>query len=478
MDYDVLIIGAGVTGAATAYELAKTDLKIGVIERMEDVCEGTSKANSAIVHAGYDAKPGSLKAKLNVEGAALIPQLAEQLGFDYKNNGSLVLCFDEEHRPGLEELLQRGITNGVKDLRIIEKDEIKRLEPHVSDEVVCALYAPTAGVVCPFGLNIAMAENAADNGVQFIFNEPVTKIEKIDGGWKVNDKYTAKALVNAAGVYADDIHNMVCEDKIHITPRRGEYMLLDRAAGPLTDMTLFQQPTPAGKGVLITRTVHGNILIGPNAQAVDDADDVSTTTEGLAEIREKASRIIKDIPFNKVIRTFAGLRATPDGGDFIIQESAPGFFDAAGIESPGLTAAPAIGKMVAGLVEEKLQPGKKENHIDTRKGFVNVRNISKEEWDALIEQDPDYGVIICRCETVTVGSIKDACRRSVPATTLDGVKRRVRAGMGRCQAGFCSPKTMEILCEETGKPMDEICLGKKGSELVKGRVKEGLRHGK
>ncbi len=477
MDYDVLIIGGGVTGTAIAYELAKTDLNVALIEKEEDVCEGTTKANSAIVHAGFDAKPGTLKAKLNVEGAKLMPELAKLLDFDYKNNGALVLCFDEEHRPGVVELYERGLANGVEGLQILEKEQVKALEPNVSDEVVCALYAPTSSIVCPFGLTYAFAENAADNGVQFIFNEPVETIEKIDGGWKVNGKYTTKTIVNAAGVYADGIHNDVCPEKIQIIPRRGEYTLLDRSTGNLCSHTLFQLPTKAGKGVLITPTVHGNIMIGPNAQEVENKENTNTTPEGQAEIRQKALKTIPNIPFNKTIRTFSGLRATPANGDFVIAESADGFFDAAGIESPGLSSAPAIGKMVSGMIEEKLKPGKRENYKADRKGFVNVKKLSKEEWEKLIEKDPDYGTIVCRCETVTAGSIKDALTRSVPAVSLDGIKRRTRAGMGRCQSGFCAPRSMAIMSEVMNIPMEEIRLSNQKSKLITGKVKEDLKHG-
>lgn len=476
MDFDVLIIGGGVSGCASAYELAKTDLRIGVIEKEEDVCEGTSKANSAIVHAGFDAKPGTLKAKLNVEGSRLMPELAELLEFDYKNNGALVLCFDEEHRPELEALYQRGLDNGVEKLQILEKEDILALEPNVSQDVVCALHAPTSSIVCPFGLNIAMAENAADNGVQFLFNEPVETIERTEDGWTVNGKHTAKIVINAAGVYADEIHNSVCDDTIRIIPRKGEYMLLDRSAGNLCSHTLFQLPTKKGKGVLITPTVHGNILIGPDAVAVDDKDNTSTSVEGQADVRQKAGKTMPDIPFNKVIRTFSGLRATPESGDFIIQESAPGFIDVAGIESPGLSSAPAVGRMVARIVEEKLHPGQRENYIAGRKGFKKVKDMPKEEWNALIEEDPDYGTIVCRCETVTAGQIKDALSRSVPAVSLDGIKRRVRAGMGRCQAGFCGPRSMEIISQVCGIPIEDVRLSGKKSKMITGKDKEGFRH--
>lgn len=474
MDFDVLIIGAGVIGSAIACFLAQTDLKIGVIEREEDVCTGTSKANSGIVHAGFDALPGTLKARFNVEGSKMMPELAKRLHFDYENNGALVLCMDENQRQGIEELYARGLDNGVSDLQILEKEEILKLEPNVNPEVVCALYAPTSSIVCPFGLTIAMAENAVDNGVKFIFNEPVETIERIENGWRVNDHYTARVLVNAAGVYADEIHNQFADQKMHITPRRGEYLLLDRSVGDLCHRTLFQLPTPAGKGVLITPTVHGNIIVGPNAHEVETKESTNTTADGQEEIKQKALKTMTDIPFNKVIRTFSGLRATPDGHDFVIAESAPGFFDAAGIESPGLTSAPAIGKYVAELIADKLNAGKNPDYIDERKGFVDVKKLSDEEWNELIHQDPAYGVIVCRCETVTAGSIKDALCRSLPARSLDGIKRRVRAGMGRCQAGFCAPRSMEIMQEILGIELDHIQLTNARSKMITSKIKEGI----
>lgn len=478
MNFDVLIIGAGVVGSAIACFLAQTNLKVGVIEREEDVCAGTSKANSGIVHAGFDAMPGTLKARFNVEGSKMMPELAHRLNFDYENNGALVLCMEENGRKGIEELYQRGLANGVSDLQILEKEEILKLEPNVNPDVVCALHAPTSAIVCPFGLTIAMAENAADNGVQFIFNEEIETIERTNEGWRVNGRYTAKVLVNAAGVYADEIHNQFAPCKMHITPRKGEYLLLDKTASNLCHCTLFQLPTSAGKGVLITPTVHGNILVGPNAHEVETKESTNTTASGQDEIKQKALKTIKDIPFNKVIRTFSGLRATPDGGDFVIAESAPGFFDAAGIESPGLTSAPAIGKHVAQMIAEKLNADRNPNYIAQRKGFVDVKKLSDEEWNELIQQDPAYGVIVCRCETITAGSIRDALTRSLPAHSLDGIKRRVRAGMGRCQAGFCTPRSMEIMQETLGIPLDQIQLTNSKSKMITSKIKEGIQDGK
>lgn len=478
MDVDVLIIGAGVVGSAIAYYLAKTDLKVAVIEKEEDVCTGTSKANSGIVHAGFDALPNTLKAKFNVEGAHLIPELANLLNFEYKQNGALVLCFDETLRDHVEDLYQRGIANGVTDLRIIEKDEILKLEPNVNEDVVCALYAPTSGIVCPFGMTIALAENAADNGVQFVFNEAVETIQRVKEGWLVNDHYHAKVLVNAAGLYADEIHNQFVNQKIKITPRRGEYLLFDRTAGDLCTHTLFQLPTQKGKGVLITPTVHGNLLVGPNAQAVETKENVNTTALGQAEIKSKATMTIKHLPLNQVIRTFSGLRATPNGPDFIIGETADHFYDAAGIESPGLSSAPAIGKYLASLICDQLNAKENPDYKATRKGFIDVKQLSDEQWNALIQQDPAYGIIVCRCETITAGSIRDALTRSLPARSLDGIKRRVRAGMGRCQAGFCLPRTMEIMQEQLGLSLEEIQLTNAHSKLITSKVKEGIHDGK
>lgn len=471
-NFDVLIIGAGASGAAIARELARTDLKIGVIEKELDVCEGTSKANSGIVHAGYDAMPGTLKAKLNVQGAKLIPQLARELEFAYHNNGSFVLCFEQEQRPALQELYERGLANGVEGLQILEREKVLEMEPHLTSKVVCGLYAPSAGVVCPFGMTIALAENAADNGVEFIFGEAVSRLSKTRHGWLVNGKYEARYVINAAGLYADRIHNLTGAKEINLRPRKGEYFLLDKAVGTLAHATLFQQPSTKGKGVLVAPTVHGNLMIGPTADFIEDKEGVNTTAQGLEDVRRQASVTMEDIPFNKVITSFAGLRAVPADGDFIIEESLAGFIDVAGIESPGLTSAPAIGKMVADMVRNRLHPGENAHFNPRRKGFINVSELSKEEWRKLVMRDPEYGKVVCRCETITAGEIRDACRRSIPARSLDGVKRRVRAGMGRCQAGFCSPRTMEILAEETGIPFEQIRKSGEGSTLITGKDKE------
>ena len=469
----MIIIGAGVTGSAIARELAKFEMKIAVVEKEEDVCSGTSKANSAIVHAGFDAVPGTLKAKLNAEGNRMMEELAKELDFPFRRNGSMVLCFSEDEKAGLEELLEKGKTNGVEGLRIISGGEAKEMEPALSDDVAYALYAPTGGIVCPFGLTVALAENAADNGVEFLFNREVTAVEKTEEGYTVHTvqgDVSAKYLVNAAGVYADRIHNMVSADQIRIIPRRGEYVLLDKEAGNLVSHTIFQLPGKMGKGVLVTPTVHGNLLVGPNAADLDDKEDTSTTAEGLDEIKEKALKSVKAIPYRLTITSFAGLRAHEVNDDFVIGEAedAEGFFDAAGIESPGLSCAPALGRYVAGMVAEKAGAKKNTAFKGTRKGFVRAAELDPKERGKLIAENPEYGNIICRCENISEGEIRDAVRRTPGAVSLDGIKRRVRQGMGRCQAGFCTPKAMSILAEELHMDVRDVCKNRKGSEFLKG----------
>lgn len=478
--YDVLIIGAGVTGCAAARELSRYRLKIGVLEKGEDVCSGTSKANSGIVHAGFDARPGSLMARLNVEGNAMMGELSKTLDFPFRRNGSLVLCFDKEKEGMLEVLKAQGEANQVPDLQILTGEEARALEPNLSHEVTAALYAPTGGIVCPFGLTIALAENACTNGVEFMFQTEVRQVEKITGGFRLvtdGGTYETRCVINAAGVYADVFHNMVSEKKIHITPRKGEYYLLDRNTEGFVDHTIFQLPGKYGKGVLVTPTVHGNTLVGPTATDIEDREGTNTTREGLEEVAVKASLSVEGLPMRQVITSFAGLRAHEDGGEFIVEEAAdaPGFFDCAGIESPGLSSAPAIGKLLEKLVTRKLQPEKKENFLETRKDVVNPFLLPQEERNELIRRHPEYGNVICRCEKVTEGQILDAIHRPLGAKSLDGVKRRTRAGMGRCQAGFCSPKTMEILAREWKIPMDQVTKCGGNSRLIVGTNKDRLQ---
>lgn len=475
--FDVIIIGAGVTGCAVARELSRYDCSVIVIEKDEDVCCGTSKANSGIVHAGYDAKPGTLKAKMNIRGNEMMTSLCEELDIPFKRIGSLVVCTDESLRSGIEELYARGITNGVPDLKILESDEVRELEPNISDDVVCALYAPTAGVICPFRLNIALAECAAQNGVEFKFDTQVTNIRSDGDQWiiETSDKtYNARAVINAAGCHADDIHNLVSENKLHITPRRGDYMLLDRSLEGFVKHVIFPQPTKMGKGILVTPTVHGNTLVGPTAVDIESKDEAPVTAEGLVKVQEGAVKNVKGLPLKQVITGFSGLRAHEDGGEFILEEAegCPGFFDCAGIESPGLTACPAIGEYMASLVSSKLSLKQKDNWNGICKDVIRPFELPPEERENLISDNPEYGRIICRCETITEGEIIDAIRRPLGAKSLDGVKRRTRAGMGRCQGGFCSPRVMDILSRELGIPLEAITKSGGNSKIVTGRTKD------
>lgn len=499
--YDVVIIGAGVNGCAIARELARYQLKTAVLERCADLCEGTSKANSGIVHAGHDAKTGTLKAELNVAGSRMMKALSKELDFPYQQNGSLVLCFDEQDRDQLEELKKRGEANGVEDLRIIERKELLTLEPQIGERAVAALLVPSGGIVCPFGLTIALAENAAVNGVEFYLNTEVTGIEaccmECDdesgngvSGYRIAAKnadgaeqsFETRIVVNAAGVYADRIHNMVSEQKITIEPRKGEYLLYDKSVGNVVSHTLFQLPTAFGKGILVTPTVHGNLLTGPTATDQEDKEGIDTTGNGIGTIKEKAALSIREVPLKQVITSFAGLRARLTeraalynqrglyecDGDFMIGEvpDAKGFFDVAGMESPGLSCAPAVGVYVAEMIAEQLKPAENKAFVAGRKGIPSMALASDEERQELIRKNPLYANIICRCEMVSEGEILDAIHRPLGAKTTDGVKRRTRAGMGRCQSGFCNPKVVEILARELAVDASEINKAQKGSYHV------------
>ena len=481
--FDVVIIGAGVTGSAIAREISRYKLKACVIEKEEDVCNETSKANSAIIHAGFDAVPGTEKAKLNVIGNSMMDQIAEELDIPFKRNGSLVVCTKEQDPEGLQMLMERGRKNGVPDLQILNREELLKKEPNLADDVTCALWAPTGGIVCPFHMTMGYAENAYENGVQFFLNTKVEKLEKTEAGFTIrvhhvdngNDEMIeTKIVVNAAGVYADEINNQLSDRKLHITARKGEYMLLDKTVGDYVKSTIFQLPSKMGKGVLVTPTVHGNLLVGPTAVNVEDKDAVNTTMAGLDQIARVSSRSVKNVPFRQVITSFAGLRAHEDGDDFIIGEApdVKGLINAAGIESPGFSSAPAIGVAVAELVRDILNVEEKPDFNPIRHGILDPDTLSLGERNELIKENPAYGNIICRCEMITEGEILDAIHRPLGARSLDGVKRRTRAGMGRCQSGFCSPKVMEILKREVPMSVDKIGKNGVGSEFIVGENKE------
>lgn len=475
--YDAVIVGGGAVGCAVARWLSRYRLRICLAERGEDVCVGTSKANSAICHAGFDAPIGSAKARFNVAGSRMMEALSLELDFPYRRCGALVLCFDEADIPRLEELKRRGERNGVEGLTVLDRASLRRQEPRVSPEAAAALYAPTSAIICPFGMTIALAENAAANGCEFRFDTEVRRIRREGGHFLLETNrgtLESRVVIAAAGVYGDALHNQLCETKLTIVPRRGEYCLLDRRDGELVQHTIFQLPSAMGKGVLVSPTVHGNLLVGPTAVDQEEKDCTATTAAGLRRVAETAARSVPSLPMRDVITSFAGLRAHLTGGDddFIVGESADGFFEAVGIESPGLSSAPAIGRYLAELAAAKLDAAEKADFIPERRDIPRPREMDLAARQALIEKDPAYATVVCRCEQITEGEIREAIRRG--ARSLDGVKRRVRAGMGRCQGGFCTPRVLELLHQELGVPMTELTKGGGESRLLAGRTKEVL----
>lgn len=476
MKYDVAVVGAGVIGSLIARELSRYNIKIALVEKCNDMAMGTSKANSAIVHAGFDAKPGSLKAKLNVEGTALMPELCKKLSVPFKPVGSLVVAFSDEETETLNELLERGRINGVPGLEIYDSEKLRTAEPNISDEAKAALWAPSAGIVCPYELTIAAAENAVVNGVDFIRNFEVKEINYSDGSFSVSDGeniINTDYIINAAGVYCDEIASLIGDNSIHTTPRKGEYMLCDKSVGKLANHTIFQCPSKMGKGILVTPTVDGNLLLGPSALDIEDKNDVSTTSDTLSEILEIAKKSVPSLTTREVITSFAGLRAHCSKNDFIIEPSEKNeqFINVSGIESPGLSSAPAIALYVKDIMLSKINAEAKSDFVEDREEPVRFRHMTNEERKALIEKNPSYGRIICRCETITEGEILDAIHAPAGARDVDGVKRRTRAGMGRCQGGFCGSKVVELLAKELGVEINEItkCGGK--SKILYERTK-------
>ena len=453
MDTDILIIGGGVIGCAVARELSRLEASLTLIDRAWDVAEGASKANSGIVHAGFDAKPDSCKAQYNVEGNRAFPAYCEEVGAPYVQAGALVLAFDEAQRAHVEKLLTQGRANGVEGLRIVERDEVLAMEPHTNPDVLCALFAPTSGLTSPYELTCALADQAAVNGVRFHFGVEALQIAKTAEGFRVNTNdgdLHATILVNCAGVFSAALHNQISDKPLTIVPRKGEYYLLDHEIQPMFSRTMFQTPTPMGKGVLVSPTAHRTLLLGPSAQDSSDALDVSTTADALATVRNKAALTWPAETLRTVITTFAGMRAHEVGDDFVVgaTQGASGAYEAVGIESPGLTAAPAIAKALYRQIAQEQGLRHKAVFLPAPKRNKPFSEMDMQERQAAFEQNPEYGNILCRCEQVTEAEIRAAIRRPVGAKTLDAVKRRTRAGMGRCQGGFCSPRVMEILAEE------------------------------
>ncbi len=476
MKYDVAVIGAGVIGSLIARELSRLNIKVALVEKHNDMAMGTSKANSAIVHAGFDAKPNSLKAKFNVEGTALMPELCKTLSVPFKPVGSLVVAFSDEEVETLNELLERGNINGVPGLEIYDRQKLREAEPNISNEAKAALWAPSAGIVCPYELTVAAVENAVVNGTEFIRNFEVKSIIFNNNEFVISDgnnEIHADYIVNAAGVYCDEIAALIGDTSIHTMPRKGEYMLCDKSVGKLANHTIFQCPSKMGKGILVTPTVDGNLLLGPSALDIDDKEDIATTANALLSILETAKKSVPCLTTREVITSFAGLRAHCDRNDFIIEPSKINeqFFNVAGIESPGLSSAPAIAVYVKNMINEKIGAEEKSDFIAEREEPVRFRHMSNEERKELIKKNPAYGRIICRCETITEGEILDAIHTPAGARDVDGVKRRTRAGMGRCQGGFCGSKVVELLARELGVEINEITKCGDKSKLLYDRTK-------
>lgn len=445
--FDVLIIGAGITGCFIARELSKYNLNVLVVEKNNDVGNETTSANSAIVHSGYDPLPGSLKAKLNVEGNAMFDKVCEELDVSFKRIGSITVALDEKEVEILKSLQERAKQNGVETI-LLSKEELLEKEPMLSSGVVAGLLAPTAGIIDPFNLSVHLMENAIDNGVKLILEEEVTKITKENDIFIVNDKYQAKIVINATGVMGDLVNELVNDKTFDIMPRKGQYYVFDHFKRPFVNHTLFMVPSEKGKGVLISPTTSGNYLVGPSANLVA-RDEKSTDKVTLNKVKQQANYMIENIPYYETIRTFAGLRATPSTHDFIIEESnTENFINVVGIESPGLASSPAIAKMVVeDILAKKIDLVKKDSFNPYVKKYVKLKNMSIEERQNYFKLNKDYGTIVCKCEQVSKGEIIDCLNRSCPPRSIKGLKRRLRVGFGKCQGGMCQSVALEILAD-------------------------------
>ena len=477
MKYDVVVAGAGVSGAMVARELSRYQLSVCVLEKENDVACGASKANSGIVHGGFDPEPDTLKAKLNAEGVALLYEAAKMLNVPCKNNGSMVCAFSEEENAAVYELYERGLKNGIEGLSVISGDEARKIEPNLSEKITKVLLVPSAGIICPYALTVAAVGNAMDNGVELKRNFEIASISHDENGFVVKssdgEEVEAKFFVNCGGNHADEIAEMIGDRFYDIIPRAGEYLLLDKQEGVRVTHTIFQTPSKEGKGILVTPTVDGNLLTGPTASKVNDPEATETTVEGLAIVQKLAAKSVPSVNFRQVITSFTGVRSSEKNGDFIIEESkkVKNFVHVAAIDSPGLTSCVAVAKYAVNILKNcGLELVEKADWDGTREDTHAFRHMSFEEKNAFIKENPAYGKIVCRCETVSEGEIRDAIRRNPQAWDLDGVKRRTRSGMGRCQGGFCSPYVMRLIAEELGMDMENVTKTGKGSEPLTGKI--------
>lgn len=475
--YDVIIIGAGVNGACIARNLSKYKLNILVIEKNGDVGDGTSCANSAIIHAGYDPHPGTLKAELNVLGNEMYEEICKDLDVEFERNGSLTIATNDEEMESLYKLLENAKKNNVK-AEIIDSVKLFELEPYVTKKAIGALYAPTSGIINPFELCVALMENAMDNGVELKLNEKVKELSKTEYGYLVTteyDKYKTKVVINCAGLYGDTIQNFINEEKVEILPRKGEYYLLDHFADGFVKHTLFSVPSSKGKGVLVAPTTSGDYLVGPSSDFVNDKEDISTNKDVLDNVLKEAYRLVDNVPMQHLIREFAGLRAYHESNDFVINEPQKGFINVIGMQSPGLSSAPAVAVKVEKMLKNNLELVDNEKYIKTRRPLYRLKKKTVEERDKMIKENPLLGRIICRCEQISEGEIVDAIHRKCGATTVKGVKKRVRPGYGKCQGGYCQTLVLKILARELNKDMKDINFKNRGSYILcessKGEIK-------
>ncbi|ATD49676.1 NAD(P)/FAD-dependent oxidoreductase [Clostridium perfringens] len=466
---DIILIGAGVVGCSIARELSKYNLDVLVVEKNSDVSEGVSKGNSGIVHAGYNEKIGTLKAKLNIEGNKMFDDLSRDLQFPFKRNGAFILAFSDKDMKTLESLKEKGEKLGIEGLEILTREEALNIEPNLNKEIVGVLNVKTSGIVSPYEMTIALAENAAENGVEFKLNSKVTSIEKISEGYKVtlNNKeiVNGKLIINASGLEGAFLNNLVSMSKREINPVKGEYCLFDKVAGAMINKTLFQVPSKLSKGVLVTPTAEGNLLVGPNAV---EGKTLETSREGIDEILDKSKKSVEELPLARILNTFSGIRPKTKGGDFIIEEveDAKNFINVIGIDSPGLTAAPAIGVYVVNMIKDKLDLIEKKNFKKTREKIARFAELSLEEKNRLIKEKPAYGHMVCKCEFVTEGEIVEAIHRPIPALTVDAIKRRTRASMGGCQGIGCTLPISKILSRELGIDISDINKNSEGSPVI------------
>ena len=477
---DVIVIGAGVVGSLLARELSKYQLSVHVLEKENDVGNVTSMANSAIVHSGYDPVPGTLKAKLNVEGNKMFPLLCEQLDVHFEQIGSLTVAIYDDQLKLLDDLAERSKLNGVE-VKLLSAEEVKKLEPNITNEVKGALLAPSAGIVNPFTLVVHAMENAVDNGVKLHLGEEVTDINFNGTFFNVKtskNEYQARYIINAAGIHGDELHKFIEEIDYEIKGRKGEYFVLDHYAPGLVNHTIFPLPSEKGKGILVSPTTSGNYIVGPSSEWVNDKDDVSTDKLTLNNVRAQALTMVPKIPFNQVIRIFSGTRPTPSTHDFVIGYSklTKNFINAVGIESPGLASSPAIAKYVVDeYLSKVLELVPNKNFNPNVKKRINLKKLSIEERNELIKKDPNYGIIVCNCEKVTAGEIIEEFKRSVPPMTVKAVKKRTRAGFGKCQGGFCQPGVLMLIAKQFNIPMNKILLDKDGSEICRYIAKEAKK---